>query len=346
MEQQKSETSSVRELKRTTLFPARQSESRLVGESRALREVHTLIDRVAPTDASVLVIGESGTGKELVARAIHEKSPRAARPFIAINCGAIAPSLVEAELFGHEKGSFTGAQKTHTGVFERAEGGTVLLDEVTEMPLELQTRLLRVLESGRFFRVGGQAEIVADFRVIAATNQCPFAAAKAGRLREDVLYRLAVFPITLPPLRERGDDVFLLAEHFLAELNANAGTSRRFSPGAIVTLREHGWPGNVRELRNAIERAFILGENPVEITPLLHMRDGVVAFDAAATSTVQVPIGSRLDLVERFLVQATLEHFSGDKKRTAAALGCSLKTLYNKLHTYTREPPGGPGLAV
>src|ERR1700729_2069827 len=241
----------------------------LLGNSVAMQEVFRLIERVGPTEASVLLTGESGSGKELAARSIHECSARRSKPFIAINCGAIPAGLIEAELFGYEKGSFTGALRAHAGVFERANGGTLLLDEVTEMPLEMQTRLLRVLESRKFYRVGANTEYSSDVRVIAATNRCPLAAVQAGQLREDLLYRLAVFPIDMPPLRNRGDDVELLANHFLPELNAQAVTQKRLSAHARMTLKQHSWPGNVRELKNCIERAFILGDSVLELAPLI-----------------------------------------------------------------------------
>src|SRR5450631_2195979 len=241
----------------------------LLGASPAMQEVFRLIERVGPTDASVLLTGESGSGKELAAQSIHECSSRRDGPFIAINCGAIPAGLIEAELFGYEKGSFTGAVRSHAGVFERAEGGTLLLDEVTEMPLDMQTRLLRVLETRKFYRAGASTEFIADCRVIAATNRCPLLAVQKGQLREDLLYRLAVFPVALPPLRSRGDDVELLAEHFLAELNAHGRTQKRLSVLARMMLKQHAWPGNVRELKNCIERAFILGDSVLELAPLI-----------------------------------------------------------------------------
>src|SRR6204780_5818228 len=239
------------------------------GISPAMQEVFRLIERVGPTEASVLLTGESGSGKELAAKSIHDASARRDGPFIAINCGAIPAGLIEAELFGYEKGSFAGAMRAHAGVFERAQGGTLLLDEVTEMPLDMQTRLLRVLETRKFYRVGANTELTSDFRVIAATNRCPLSAVQAGQLREDLLYRLAVFPIDMPPLRNRGEDVELLANHFLSELNAQAVTQKRLSAHARMTLKQHSWPGNVRELKNCIERAFILGDTVLELAPLI-----------------------------------------------------------------------------
>ena len=206
----------------------------------------------------MFITGESGTGKELVAKTVHELSRRRKRPFIAVNCGAISPNLIESELFGHEKGSFTGADRQHQGFFERSHGGTLFLDEITEMPLELQVKLLRVLETGTFSRVGSTQTLEADVRVIAATNRPPETAVAAGKLREDLFYRLNVFPIALPPLRERADDIGLLAEHFLAEVCSTEGAVKRLSREAVAKLERYRWPGNVRELRNVVQRAFVM----------------------------------------------------------------------------------------
>jgi two-component system response regulator HydG len=319
----------------------------LLGGSSVMQEVIRLIERVGPTEASVLLTGESGSGKELAARAIHESSARRGKPFIAINCGAIPPGLIEAELFGFEKGSFTGAVRAHAGVFERAQGGTLLLDEVTEMPLEMQTRLLRVLESRKFYRVGANTEYSSDVRVIAATNRCPLQAVQSGQLREDLLYRLAVFPIALPSLRERGEDVETLANHFLDELNAQSQTQKRLSAMARMTLKQHSWPGNVRELKNCIERAFIMADTVLELAPLLQNNSLRTAETAAAIEggsaypadreRLDIRVGSRIDDVERSLIEATLDYFKGNKRRAADALGCSLKTLYNKLNGYSQS---------
>ena len=329
------------------LLPAMATES-LLGSSEAMQEVLRLIERVGPTEASVLLTGESGSGKELAARMIHEHSARRGQPFIAINCGAIPAGLIEAELFGYEKGSFTGAVRAHAGVFERAHGGTLLLDEVTEMPLEMQTRLLRVLESRKFYRVGASTEYTCDVRVIAATNRCPLTAAQAGQLREDLLYRLAVFPIDMPPLRSRGDDVELLANHFLSELNTQAMAHKRLSAQARMTLRQHSWPGNVRELKNCIERVFILGDSMLELAPLIQNgtrgAEHGVSIDQAASNgyaadrgRLDIRVGSRIYDMERSLIEATLDYFKGNKRRAADALGCSLKTLYNKLNGYSQS---------
>ena len=317
----------------------------LLGNSVAMQEVFRLIERVGPTEASVLLTGESGSGKELAAQMIHECSARRGKPFIAVNCGAIPAGLIEAELFGYEKGSFTGAVRGHAGVFERANGGTLLLDEVIEMPLDMQTRLLRVLESRKFYRVGANTEYTSDVRVIAATNRCPLSAVQAGQLREDLLYRLAVFPIDMPPLRNRGDDVELLANHFLAELNAEAVTQKRLSAHSRMTLNQHSWPGNVRELKNCIERAFILGDSVLELEPLIQNsvrgeQSGGQALgngSAADRDRLEIRVGSRIYDMERSLIEATLDYFKGNKRRAADALGCSLKTLYNKLNGYSQR---------
>jgi len=309
----------------------------LLGASPAMQEVFRLIERVGPTEASVLLTGESGSGKELAAQSIHECSPRRGRPFVAINCGAIPAGLIEAELFGYEKGSFTGAVRAHAGVFERAQGGTLLLDEVTEMPLDMQTRLLRVLETRKYYRVGASTEYSSDVRVIAATNRCPLQAVQNGNFREDLLYRLAVFPVHMPPLRSRGDDVALLAEHFLAELNAQARSQKRLSALARMTLKQHPWPGNVRELKNCIERAFILGDTVLELAPLIQ---GAIVHNGDSASDrerLDIRVGSRIHDMERSLIEATLDYFKGNKRRAADALGCSLKTLYNKLNGYSQS---------
>lgn len=309
----------------------------LLGASPAMREVFRLIERVGPTEAGVLLTGESGSGKELAARSIHERSARRGGPFVAINCGAIPAGLIEAELFGYEKGSFTGAVHAHAGAFERARGGTLLLDEVTALPPDMQIRLLRVLESQKFYRVGAAAEFTTDVRLIASTNGCPLQAVQSGRFREDLLYRLAVFPIAMPPLRSRGEDVELLAEHFLAQLNAAAGTQKRLSALARMMLKQHTWPGNVRELKNCIERAHILGDTVLEVEPLTPggaARDGDPAGDR---ERLNIRVGSRIYDMERSLIEATLNYFKGNKRRAADALGCSLKTLYNKLNGYSQS---------
>ena len=311
---------------------------RLLGRSAAMKQVFALIQRVAPTEATVMIMGESGVGKELVAECIHLLSHRSQGPLVAINCGSIPASLIEAELFGYEKGSFTGATRSHAGVFERANGGMLFLDEVTEMPMEMQTRLLRVLETGRFYRVGGTAEIKTDIRVVAATNRNVTEAVANRCLREDLMYRLAVFPLHIPPLRERAGDVPLLAEQFLQALNRANAASKQFSPAFLDALRSWRWPGNVRELKNAVERSFILADDILDIDLSLTM--GARTQDAtseARPAGLHVPLGSRLDEAERSLIEVTLDYCEGDKRRAAAVLGCSLKTLYNKLNSYARS---------
>jgi DNA-binding NtrC family response regulator len=318
------------------------SELRLIGNSEGMRRVRELIGRVAPTDSTVLICGESGCGKELVAESVHAMSPRAGEPFVAINCAAIPATLIEAELFGHERGSFTGALRTREGVFERANGGTLLLDEITEMPLDLQSRLLRVLETKRLSRVGGSADLPVDVRVIASTNRLPAQAFDEGRLREDIYYRLAVLTIELPPLRDRGDDILVLAEFFLGELNLRNGTRKRLSEELRALFLRHRWPGNVRELRNAVERAYILCDGELQLSEqeMPTLRGGGAGEGSVHGDEIRMPIGASLDEIERTFILATLKHFEGDKRRAADVLGCSLKTLYNKLHTYDRERVG------
>jgi DNA-binding NtrC family response regulator len=311
--------------------------SPLLGDSEAMQEVFRLIERVGPTEASVLLTGESGSGKELAAQSIHDRSARKGGPFLAINCGAIPAGLIEAELFGYEKGSFTGAVRAHAGVFERAQGGTLLLDEVTEMPLDMQSRLLRVLETRKFYRVGANVEFSSDVRVIASTNRCPLQAVQNGQLREDLLYRLAVFPIDMPPLRSRGSDVELLAGHFLSELNVQNRTQKRLSAMARMTLKQHTWPGNVRELKNCIERAFILGDQTLELAPLIQVPAARGGDTRSDRERLDIRVGSRIYDMERSLIEATLDYFKGNKRRAADALGCSLKTLYNKLNGYSQN---------
>jgi DNA-binding NtrC family response regulator len=259
----------------------------MLGNCGPMTQVYEMIARVAPTNASVLLIGPSGTGKELVARAIHERGERADKPFIAINCGAIPATLIESELFGHEKGAFTSADSQRIGVFERAHGGTLFLDEITEMGVEMQARLLRVLETGRYQRVGGEQELAADVRLITATNRSPAEAVREGVFREDLLYRISVFPIQLPPLRDRGDDVILLANHFLAALNQSSQTDKQLTKNAEKRLRTYAWPGNVRQLRNMVERAYILEDDDIDMTCLVPLLNG--GDEAGSTASAITP---------------------------------------------------------
>jgi DNA-binding NtrC family response regulator len=297
-----------------------------------MQDVFRLIERVGPTEANVLLTGESGSGKELAARSIHDCSQRRALPFVVVNCGAVPAGLMEAELFGLEPTA--DAARTQPGAFERARGGTLLLDDVVEMPLDMQARLLRVLETRKFYRAGGSAEYAADVRVIAATNRCPLQAVRNGQFREDLLYRLAVFPVELPPLRSRGDDVELLAEHFLSRLNTRAHAQKRLSALSRMTLKQHSWPGNVRELKNCIERAFILGDTVLDLAPLIQ---GANSEAPQERDRLSIRVGSRIHDMERSLIVATLDYFKGNKRRAADALGCSLKTLYNKLNGYSQS---------
>jgi DNA-binding NtrC family response regulator len=307
---------------------------RMVGRSKPMLEVYDLIARVAPTEATVLITGESGTGKELVAETLHACSARRNAVLLPVNCGAVSPTLIESELFGHERGSFTGADRQRKGYFERCAGGTLFLDEVTEMPLELQVKLLRVLETGTVVRVGGTEPIRIDVRVIGATNRDPVEAVKAGKLREDLYYRLNVFPISLPPLRSRPGDIDLLAEHMLAQLNRETGTSKTWSRAALERLRRSPWTGNVRELRNVVQRAFILGDDEIGAEALPLPQDAPLEQQPDDGRMLQVRVGSSIDSVERRLILATLEMTGGDKKQAASILGISLKTLYNRLNVY------------
>jgi DNA-binding NtrC family response regulator len=296
-----------------------------------MQKVYQLVERVAETSATVFITGESGTGKEVVARTVHELSARRTRVFLPVNCGAISPQLIESELFGHEKGSFTGAACRHKGYFERADGGTLFLDEITEMPLELQMKLLRVLETSALLRIGSNREIKSDVRVIAATNCDPQRAVADGKLRADLFYRLHVFPLHLPPLRERTGDVELLADHFLDRLNRAEHCSKRFAPEALEQLKAYHWPGSVRELKNVVQRSFIIGNRVIgpECLPAewgqLHGASGPV---------FRVRIGSSLAEVKRQLILATLEQCGGTKVAAAHMLGISLKTLYTRLQEY------------
>jgi two-component system response regulator AtoC len=306
----------------------------LVGKSEPMRLVYEQVARVAGTSVTVFVTGESGTGKELVARTVHDLSRRRARPFLAVNCGAISPHLIESEIFGHERGSFTGAERQHQGFFERAHGGTLFLDEITEMPPALQVKLLRVLETGTFMRVGSTTPQETDVRVIAASNRDPLQAVASGDLREDLFYRLNVFPVHLPPLRERQDDLPLLVTHFLQEIGHREGAMKRASPAALARLAQYRWPGNVRELRNVLQRAWVMTAGQ-EVGDQWLPRDVLAdPVRAPAAGMIEVAVGTPLADMERQLILATLEHFGHQKERTAAALGVSLKTLYNRLKDY------------
>jgi DNA-binding NtrC family response regulator len=301
---------------------------KLVGVSPAMQKVYDMMIKVAPTDATVFITGESGTGKELVAQTLFELSGRRRRPFLPLDCGAIPQTLIESELFGHERGSFTGATQLRRGCFERAAGGTLFLDEITEMPIELQVKLLRVLESGSLVRVGGDEPVPVNVRLIAASNRVPRDAVENGKLREDLFYRINVFPIVLPPLRDREGDSLLLAERFLETLNAAQGTSKRLSAAARDRIASHPWRGNVRELKNELQRAFILDESVIHLSEL---------SSGNGPAPPAQETGGSLEESERQLILATLDQCAGDKKRAAQILGISLKTLYNRLHLYAER---------
>ncbi len=304
----------------------------LYGTSESMRHLFQMIEKVAPTSANVLIVGESGTGKELVARVIHQMSQAEDKAFVALNCGAVSPQLIEAELFGYERGSFTGSLRMQKGCFERADGGTLFLDEVTEMSLDMQVKLLRVLESNRFYRIGAEQESEVKVRVVAATNRDPLEAMANGSLRSDLFYRLAVFPINVPTLRQRGEDIRLLATLFLHEFNVEEGNNKCFSKASYRMLNEYSWPGNVRELKNVVHRAYILADQELDIRPGIDMNKTGASDHADECVTVQ--LGSKLADAEQRLICATLGHCGGNKTMAAEMLGVSLKTLYNRLNEY------------
>ena len=312
---------------------------RMIGSSQQMRKVYQVVEQAAPTSASVLIWGESGTGKELVAQTIHQLSPRAQMPFVPINCAAIPETLLESEIFGHEKGAFTGASDRREGCFELADRGTLFLDEIAEMTPATQVKLLRVLQERKFRRLGGRNEQTVDVRVIAATNVNPADAVKNGKLREDLYYRLNVFAMELPPLRQRKEDLPLLIQSFLAEFNdRNNKKVSALDPSAMRILEQYNWPGNVRELRNVIERAVILSQgefvDPKHLPPLVTDSPDVVK------PTLSLAPGTTVEEAERRLILMTLEHTRDNKTRAAEILGISLKTLHNKLNKLRGRVPG------
>jgi len=306
----------------------------LVGDAPATRALLDMVRRVAPSSASLVIQGPSGAGKEGVGRMVHDLSPRRLGPFLAVNCAAMPASLIEAELFGHERGAFTGARERRPGLLEMASGGTLLLDEVADLPPEVQGKFLRVLEERRVRRLGGRAEVEVDLRVLAATHRDLRAEVREGRFREDLYFRIAVFTIDVPPLSDRLDDVPLLARHFADRLAAEAGRPPpEIGADVLQLLREHSWPGNVRELRNVVERALLLGDGrairPADLPPELARRGGA--------EEIRIQLGRPLEEVEREYLLATLRRFGGNRSRTAEALGVSPKTLYNKLRRYALD---------
>src|SRR5665213_2944877 len=342
-----------RALERTLQYKG--SVGELVGASGRMQEIYSLLQQAAPSKACVLISGESGTGKELVARTIHTLSPRRNGPFVAINCAALPETLIESELFGHEKGSFTGATERRAGCFELAQHGTLLLDEIGEMPVPTQAKLLRILEDSKVRRLGGKTEFEVDVRIVAATNKVPDEAVRGGSLREDLYYRLNVFHVHLPPLRDRREDIPAIAGSLIADLNRKHDKRiTDLAPEVADALLRHDWPGNVRELRNAMERAVIIaGEGTIELRHLavnLQPR-GQSAQAAAAASAgfsaaagepnpvdggddLRVAIGTTVEQAEKDLILRTLEYTKNNKTRAAEILAISLKTLHNKLQEY------------
>ncbi len=313
----------------------------LIGSCPPMQQVFSLLRQVAPSKAAVLVTGESGTGKELVARAVHHLSPRRNGPFVAINCAAMPETLMESELFGHEKGAFTGAVERRAGCFELAQHGTLLLDELAEMPVGTQAKLLRVLEDSHVRRLGGKSEIAVDVRIIASTNRNLEEVLRKGELREDLFYRLNVFQVTLPPLRERDGDIPLLVEALIGTLNRKHGCRVVDIGGDVLDLfRRHTWPGNVRELRNVLERAVILAGEGAIGTQHLPRDFGAPSGAHPAppppldVDSVRLPVGTTVGEAEKALVLMTLQHTKNNKTRAAEILGISLKTLFNKLKEY------------
>ena len=314
----------------------------MVGTSQAMREIFTLIEQIGPSNVSVLITGESGTGKELVARTLHDLSPRKGRPFVAVNCAAIPETLIESEIFGHEKGSFTGAVERRAGCFELASGGTLLLDEVGEMPIATQAKLLRVLEERKLRRLGARSEQDVDVRVLAATNRDPANAVSHGHLRADLYYRLNVFNIHMLPLREHMDDLPAMVEAMVEEMNRKHARKVAGVAGSMLDrMMAYDWPGNARELRNTIERAVILCPDgaPLDaghLPPGFGKRQVAVA-DTSTAGAVSLPVGTTVGEAERLLILRTLEATGHNKTRAAEILGISLKTLHNKLKEYSRS---------
>jgi len=302
----------------------------IAGRSPAMAIVRQQVARVAPTEASVFIEGESGVGKELVAAAIHAESARTG-PFVALNCGAVPEDLLTSQLFGHERGSFTGANARHIGLFEQAQGGTLFLDELSEMPLHLQVHLLRALETRRIRRVGGSEDIPVDVRIVSATNRPHVDAIASGHLREDLYYRLAEFPMALPPLRDRAGDILPIANLFLQRLNERYQTRRVLSREGAMRLQQYRWPGNIRELKNLIQRAYILAEGEL-ITPTLPVE--VSKPPAETASTITFIVGTPMEEVERRMLFKTLAYYDNNKARTAQVLGITTKTIYNRLSSY------------
>lgn len=323
-----------------TLVEAESRGQEFIGESPATRDILTMVDKVAPTQATVLILGESGTGKELIAKRIHQKSARANASYVTVNCAALQESLLESELFGHEKGSFTGAVSTKIGLCEAADGGTLFMDEIGEMSLTIQTKMLRFLQEGEFYRIGGKKPIKVNVRIISATNRELSEEVKAGRFREDLFYRLNTIAMKMPPLRVRKDDIAMLCEHFLKHSRFGGTTHvKRIDPRVIEVFQNYPWPGNIRELQNTIERLKILAEGSE-----IKLEDVPFAIrspkDAALSG--EFSVGTPLEEVEKGHILRTLAFNHGNKTKTAAVLGITIKTLYNKLHRYGPLPGDAP----
>ena len=315
----------------------------LVGASRPMQEVMRIVEMAAPSSASVLITGETGSGKEIVARTVHKLSPRAGGPFVAINCSAIPESLMESEIFGHERGAFTGAAERRIGCFELADGGTLLLDEIGEMPAPTQAKLLRVLEDRKVRRLGSKTETPVDVRVLAATNKDPEQAVGSGHLRQDLYFRLNVFHINLPPLREHKEDIPLLAEYILRDINVKHSKSVKGVGAEVMDIfMSHTWPGNIRELRNVLERSAIMCERDLITRACLPSEFGKSqAKSPSDLGAMKFPIGTTVDAMERELILQTLAATGNNKTRAAELLGISLKTLHNKLKEYGGEKAEG-----
>jgi two-component system response regulator HydG len=344
----KAQLAQVRELRRRTI----------IGSSLAWRRTMDIVMQASPSEATVLLLGESGTGKELLARAVHDNSARAKGPFVAVNCAAIPESILEAELFGYEKGAFTGATTARDGRFEAAHGGTLFLDEIGEISRHVQVKLLRVLQEGEIERLGGGGKPRSiDVRIVAATNVNLAEEVKAGRFREDLYYRLNVIPVNVPPLRDRRDDIPLLAQHFVqVYADKNGKAIGGISQAATERLVEYGWPGNVRELENAIERAVVLtragAQSGIEEDALPREIRDVAAGTGASATSLTFPIGMPLAEIEMRVIHETLRHTRGDKRLTAKLLGIATRTIYRRLEQpeegddadpeLQREPKDGP----
>ena len=312
------------------------SDKKLIGESPAMKEVKTQIEMVAYSDAPVFLMGESGTGKELISESIHNSSERSKNPYLKVNCAAIPKDLIESTLFGHEKGAFTGALKQHKGLFEESNSGTLLLDEISEMPLPMQTKLLRILQEGTLTRVGSNKEIKVDVRVIATSNRKIYEEIDNGNFREDLFYRLNVFPINIPPLRERKEDIPLLVNFFISDiLNKYKDADKPLDQSAMNKLINYSWPGNIRELRNIVERAYLLSKNDNEILSKHFILENTTSLNKSKNISSQDPI--TIAEMEKELIYNALERLGDNRNKAAEELGITVRTLRNKLHQYGEE---------